>query len=111
MTVGVEEKFRETQHTLSNESKIDQQQDDDQEMTELAHNAQEKSTCAREREKKQRQRPIRVYLIGAARPINRARRLREKPKSTIHIVKRGPPKCEIDNVSEELWKCMCLSEN
>jgi hypothetical protein len=47
MTVGVEEWFRETQHTLSNESKIDQQQDDDQEMTELAHTrARRKYMCS-----------------------------------------------------------------
>jgi hypothetical protein len=75
-----------------------------------AHTRKKKVHVLVKEKKQQRQRPIRVYLIGTARPINRARRLREKPKSTIHIVKRGSPKCEIDNVSVELWKCMCLSE-
>lgn len=53
---------------------------------------------------KQRERPIRVYLIGAAGPINRAR-LGEKAEIDNPYCKRSSPKCEIDNVSVELWKC------
>jgi hypothetical protein len=89
----------------------------DRAMTELARTrARRKYMCSRERvkriKKKNDVRPIRVYLIGAAGPIHRARaRLREKPKIDNPYCTRGSPKCEIDNVSVELWKYMCLSEN